>query len=82
MPSGAWGRHCFSVEMTGGKQGEVVAAAAAIASVANDFRVFSLVGGKGHLLLICEFLCYIPIVTEKKVTAWEGNVLEQKQKLF
>ena len=30
----------------------------------------------------CYFPIVIPIVIEKKLPAWEGNVLERKQKLF
>ena len=45
MPSGAMGRHCFTAEVAGGKQGEAVAAAAATAAVASDLRVFFLAGG-------------------------------------
>ena len=56
MPSGARGRHCFTAEVAGGKQGEAVAAAAAAtAAVASDLRVFSLAGGKERALVAARW---------------------------
>ena len=55
MPSGARGRHSFTAEVAGGKQGEAVAAEAATAAVASDLRVFSLAGGRERALVAARW---------------------------